>query len=183
MAGGHYAGDAKARKIWHSGLWWPTTLKDSIRYAKEWDLCQWMGQPTEQARMPHQPVLPLEPFQKWGLNFVGPFKPPTMKTGNRYIIVPTDYCTKWVEAKSGTIPIWVHLVSLWMFNKVDQWSRRTFPWPSGGEPNVILCGCTQAQHSILSAGQRIGWIHQQDLAEHPPENSQWKPDRLGHEAT
>ena len=64
IAGGHYAGDATTRKIWQSGLWWPTTLKDTIRYGKECDLYQQLGQPTEQARMPHHPVLPLEPFQK-----------------------------------------------------------------------------------------------------------------------
>ena len=34
----------------------------------------------------------------------------------------------------------------------------------------------------LSSGQLIGRIHQQDLAEHSLENSQWKPDQLGQEA-
>ena len=69
-------------------------MKDAIDYCQKCDLCQRMGQPTEKDRMSFQPVLPLEPFHKWDLDFVGPFKPTVVRTCNRYIIVATDYCTK-----------------------------------------------------------------------------------------
>ena len=34
IAGGHYTGDTIARKIWNSGLWWPTTMKDVVEYCR-----------------------------------------------------------------------------------------------------------------------------------------------------
>ena len=75
-------------------------MKDAVEYCRQCDLYQRMGQPNEKDRMPHQPMFPLEPFQKWGLDFVEPFKLAATRTSNRYIVVATDYCKKWVKAKA-----------------------------------------------------------------------------------
>jgi hypothetical protein len=43
-----------------------------------------------------RPIFPTGPFEKWGLDFVGPL--PTTALRNKYLIVATDYLTKWIEA-------------------------------------------------------------------------------------
>jgi hypothetical protein len=50
--------------------------------------------------MPLHPVLPQLPFEKWGLDYVGPIKPAARGSQARYIIVATDYMTKWAEARA-----------------------------------------------------------------------------------
>ena len=49
--------------------------------------------------MPLLMNLASQPFEKWGLDFVGPISPTTRYSRARYIIMATDYFTNWVEAR------------------------------------------------------------------------------------
>jgi len=39
----------------------------------------------------------IEPFEKWAIDFGGPINPTSLN--KKYILVCTDFVTKWVEAK------------------------------------------------------------------------------------
>ena len=50
--------------------------------------------------MPLHPVAVNKPFEKWGLDFIGPISPATRGSQARYIITAIDYVTKWAEARA-----------------------------------------------------------------------------------
>nr|CAN60792.1 hypothetical protein VITISV_015829 [Vitis vinifera] len=78
--GGHFASQKTAMKVLQSG---------------SCDRCQRLGKLTRRNQMLMNPILIVDLFDVWGIDFMGPFP---MSFGNSYILVGVDYVSKWVEA-------------------------------------------------------------------------------------
>jgi hypothetical protein len=97
--GGHFSGELTSKKILHTGYYWPTLFEDAHEYVKRCDACQRYARNDLRMELPLQISLPLVPFEKWGIDYVGKLHPHSSR-GMAYIIVATEYLTKWAEAKA-----------------------------------------------------------------------------------
>jgi hypothetical protein len=95
--GGNFVDKQTSYKILHLRYYWPTLFRDAKKYVRSCDSCQRMGKPTTTDEIPLVAQVMVEPFDKWALDFIGPMNPPSK--GKIYILVCTDYVTKWVEEK------------------------------------------------------------------------------------
>eukprot|EP00253_Pinus_taeda_P024859 PITA_24859 len=96
--GGHFVDRRTAHKVLHTGYYWPTIFKNANKFVQACDSCQRAGHPSQSDEMPLKPQLVIEPFERWALDFVGPINPPSNQ--KTYILVATEYVTKWVEAEA-----------------------------------------------------------------------------------
>jgi hypothetical protein len=92
--GGHLAKDATYNKI-STRFWWKGMYKDIENHIKTCDSCQRRGNKGGTGYL--NPIKVGKPFERIGIDFVGPLK--KTKNGNKYILVVTDYLTKWPEAE------------------------------------------------------------------------------------
>jgi hypothetical protein len=98
VAGGHVGGNATTQKFLQDGLWWATLFKYAKAYARSYDICQRVGNPSRWDEFPLHPVRALQAFEKWAVEFIGQINPIAKHSKAIYIITATDYLTRWAEA-------------------------------------------------------------------------------------
>ncbi|KAM1006077.1 hypothetical protein ACFX2A_002871 [Malus domestica] len=95
--GGHFGTQRTALKVLECGFYWPTIFRDARTFCLTCDRCQRMGNISAKDQMPQNPILSVEIFDVWGIDFMGHF---SSSHGFLYILLAVDSVSKWVEAKA-----------------------------------------------------------------------------------
>jgi hypothetical protein len=80
-----------------AGFYWPTMMDDCVKYQKSCEACQRFGNIQLAPTGVINSIVKSWPFRGWGLDFIGQIHPGSSK-GYRFILVATDYFTKWTDA-------------------------------------------------------------------------------------
>ena len=97
--GGHL-GEAKTLNRLHERFYWSRYLEDVVEWCKTCLTCAARKNPSQKSIIPLQSMTARYPLQLVAVDIVGPLTP--SKTENKYILVGSDYFTRWVKA--DTIP-------------------------------------------------------------------------------
>ena len=159
--GGHFGGQRTAAKVLQSGFYWPSLFKDAHQFVSTCDKCQRMGNISRKDEPPMHPILEVELFDLWGIDFMGPFP---ASYNNLYILLAVDYVSKWVEA----IPTCTNDAKV-----VAQFLRSNI-FSRFGTPRALITDngthfCNKVIDKVL---QKYGVRHRTSLAYHPQSNGQ-----------
>nr|CAE01897.2 OSJNBa0059D20.1 [Oryza sativa Japonica Group]CAE03842.1 OSJNBb0013J13.19 [Oryza sativa Japonica Group] len=97
ICGTHQSAHKMKWLLRRAGYFWPTMLEDCFRYYKGGQDCQKFGAIQRAPASAMNPIIKPWPFRGWGIDMIGMINPPSSK-GHKFILVATDYFTKWVEA-------------------------------------------------------------------------------------
>jgi len=114
FCGGHFAGWITVEKILQVGYYWPTFFKDAHDYCRSCDVCQAYAQRFTVSGLLH----PIPPFEKWGIDLMGPL--PMTRKGHRFIVVTTDYLTKFAEVCALKFSV-KHEVTRFLYERIFIW--------------------------------------------------------------
>ena len=159
--GGHFGGQRTAAKVLQSGFYWPSLFKDAHQFVSACDKCQRMGNISRKDEPPMHPILEVELFDLWGIDFIGPFP---ASYSNLYILLAVDYVSKWVEA----IPTRTNDAKV-----VAQFLRSNIFSRFGTARALITDNGTHFCNKVIDRVlQKYGVRHCTSLAYHPQSNGQ-----------
>ncbi|XP_040364382.1 uncharacterized protein LOC121049957 [Rosa chinensis] len=98
ICGAHQAGPKMRWLIRRHGYYWLSILKDCIAFTKGCEDCQAHGLVQHVPNIPMQPIIKPWPARGWALDLIGMIHPHS-SLQHKFIIVATDFFTKWVEAE------------------------------------------------------------------------------------
>ncbi|CAA7047599.1 unnamed protein product, partial [Microthlaspi erraticum] len=96
--GSHSGGRSLVLRAVRAGYYWPTMSNDATRFARQCDKCQRHAQVSKLPPENLKSISSSWPFMKWGMDIVG--KLPTAPAQKVFLLVMTDYFSKWVEAEA-----------------------------------------------------------------------------------
>ena len=97
ICGSHTGGKSIAHRAITQGYWWPNMQNEVLEYTKKCDQCQRFAPNTHQPGGFLNPLSSPWPFAQWDLDIVSPF--PKAAGNKKYLLLGTDYFTKWVEVE------------------------------------------------------------------------------------
>ncbi|GJW80891.1 reverse transcriptase domain-containing protein [Tanacetum coccineum] len=160
LTGGHHSANVTTKKVYEAGFYWPSVFKDANEYVRRCDACQRSGNISSRNEMPQNNIQVCEVFDVWGIDFMGPF--PQSK-GNKYILVPVDYVSKWVKAQ--TLPTNdARVVVKFLRSLLARF----------GVPKALISdrGTHFCNSQLEKALQRYGMTHKLSMVYHPQSNVQ-----------
>eukprot|EP00253_Pinus_taeda_P029182 PITA_29182 len=110
-----------AHKILRAGYYWPSLFFDVFSFVKSCDKCQSFAGRQQLKSLPLKLVHVNGPFQQWGLDFIGEINPHSSGK-HKWILVATDYFTKWIEAiptKNATHQVVIKFLNENIFTRFD----------------------------------------------------------------
>ncbi|XP_071939675.1 uncharacterized protein [Coffea arabica] len=159
--GGHFGPKRTARKVLESGFYWPTLFKDAYSFCKSCDKCQRVGNISRRDQMTQTPMIFVEIFDVWGIDFMGPFP---SSFGFLYILLAVDYVSKWVEAKATRTNDSKVVAE---FVKSNIFVRFGMPRAIVSDRGTHFCNKT-----IAAIFRRYGVLHKVSTSYHPQTNGQ-----------
>jgi hypothetical protein len=97
LRGGHFAWRITIYKIIRSGFCWPNLFTQVNKKVIVCTNCQLFSGKKKFGSLPLKQIKVDAPFQQWGLEFIGEIHPPSSGQ-HRWILIATNYFTKWIEA-------------------------------------------------------------------------------------